>query len=432
MNKKHAIKFLILTISFCYCNVPSLAQKTIFKNNGVLKILDHTILSSYSDFENGALGKLINDGQLYYFGDFSNEGSFNYSKKSQESKVLFIQNRPTNKTIKGNNLVTFNNVVFDNKQYDSYFDLKANIDIWGEINLNSGIVKVDSTYNSATHLSMGMVSFMPKSGHKNANSQSFIDGYVEKVGNDDFVFPIGNKSHYRPAIISASKGIKDIISSKYIYNDKAFFNSNKTHSLAIDKLNTKEYWLLEKSIYNTSDIILTLSWDEATTPKELLINPEKYLHIVYWDDMTKKWEDMAGIVDLENKTITTPTSLKQYGYFTLATFRQNISDSDQVIIYNLVTPNNDDLNDYFLIENINKYPDNNLQVFNRWGEKVYQTTNYDSNGNVFNGYPNSGSTLSKTKLLPSGTYYYFLTYQVKNHKSSYTIKKSGFIHLETH
>lgn len=37
------------------------------------------------------------------------------------------------------------------------------------------------------------------------------------------------------------------------------------------------------------------------------------------------------------------------------------------------TPNNDSYNDTWTINNINYYPDNLIQVFNRWGQKVYES-----------------------------------------------------------
>ena len=427
MKKNYMLHFLVLGYC-CLCSVKIDAQINTFKNNGIFKVYSNTVLSSHSDFINTDKAKFSNDGIAYYFGDFVNNGIYDYTKNKKSGKVYFVSEKSSDKKIIGDNLITLNNVVFDNKALQMHFDLQANIDIWGIADFTSGIVKVDSTLNDKTKLSKGMVSFMQNAEHKNVSNNSFVDGQVEKIGSEEFNFPIGNKQYYRPALISAPKGVKDIISSKYIYKDKTFFNSRVSTSKAIEFLNTNEYWLLEKSIQNTSDIILTLTWDENTTPVELLSNPEKRLHIVYWDPISLSWIDQGGIVDIENKTISTPASLNKYGYFTLAAF-QETSSSDEITIFNLVTANADGKNDYFIIENINKFPKNTLQVFSRWGVKVYQTSNYDSQENVFSGYANVGS--NKNNKLPSGTYYYLLTYEKQNSKTSTTIKKTGYLHLET-
>ncbi|MCE3279058.1 MAG: gliding motility-associated C-terminal protein [Bacteroidetes bacterium] len=75
-----------------------------------------------------------------------------------------------------------------------------------------------------------------------------------------------------------------------------------------------------------------------------------------------------------------------------------VEKSDDVVIYNTFTPNGDSNNDTWYIGNIQKYPDNKLEVYNRYGKLVYRTSHYSNNwdGRV------SGEEL------PSGTYFYDL------------------------
>ena len=66
--------------------------------------------------------------------------------------------------------------------------------------------------------------------------------------------------------------------------------------------------------------------------------------------------------------------------------------------YNIITPNNDDKNETFWIENIEHYPNSVLTIFNRWGQKIYETRGYGNNwGGKYNG-----------QILPNSTYYYVL------------------------
>lgn len=64
-----------------------------------------------------------------------------------------------------------------------------------------------------------------------------------------------------------------------------------------------------------------------------------------------------------------------------------------ITIPNVITPNGDNMNDYFVIDNI-QYWDNVLTIYGRWGNKVYEVTNYRSQW--------------KGDDLPDGTYYYVL------------------------
>jgi gliding motility-associated-like protein len=66
--------------------------------------------------------------------------------------------------------------------------------------------------------------------------------------------------------------------------------------------------------------------------------------------------------------------------------------------YNIITPNADGMNDVFIIENIEHYPNSVLSIFNRWGQLVYRTTGYRNNwGGRVNG-----------KILLNSTYFYQL------------------------
>jgi gliding motility-associated-like protein len=67
-------------------------------------------------------------------------------------------------------------------------------------------------------------------------------------------------------------------------------------------------------------------------------------------------------------------------------------------IPNTFTPNSDGRNDVFQILGIDLFPNNHLQVFNRWGNLVYEKDKYDNTWdgtNIKNGAP-----------LPDGAYFY--------------------------
>jgi len=74
------------------------------------------------------------------------------------------------------------------------------------------------------------------------------------------------------------------------------------------------------------------------------------------------------------------------------------------IVYNAISPNNDQIHDFFKIENIEKFPDNEVIIYNRWGDKVFEMKGYDNLQNIFDGRANVGNS----RELVSGTYYYFI------------------------
>lgn len=72
--------------------------------------------------------------------------------------------------------------------------------------------------------------------------------------------------------------------------------------------------------------------------------------------------------------------------------------SIQLQIPNTFTPNGDGINDTWNIKNIENYPDVTVNVFTRWGQKVFSSI----------GYPVPWDGSYKGYVLPSGTYYYII------------------------
>ena len=68
------------------------------------------------------------------------------------------------------------------------------------------------------------------------------------------------------------------------------------------------------------------------------------------------------------------------------------------------SPNGDGINDFFEIVGIQKYPNNELTIVNRWGNKVYETKGYK---NDWDGSNQNGLSISDREL-PVGTYFYVL------------------------
>jgi gliding motility-associated-like protein len=78
------------------------------------------------------------------------------------------------------------------------------------------------------------------------------------------------------------------------------------------------------------------------------------------------------------------------------------------------TPNGDGKNDNFFIRGLGDYSENELTIFNRWGETVYKATNYQ---NDWNGKPNKSTLMSGNEgIVPNDTYY-FVLYTKANNKT---------------
>ncbi|PSR01421.1 MAG: hypothetical protein BRD50_08885, partial [Bacteroidetes bacterium SW_11_45_7] len=139
--------------------------------------------------------------------------------------------------------------------------------------------------------------------------------------------------------------------------------------------------------------------------------------------LTYLWEPSDSVSDpLAQNPIATPLST--------TTFTLTVTDSngcvatDQVTItveedfsldiYNIFTPNGDGKNDRWRIGKVLNYDNIEVRIFNRWGNEVYSSSNYQ---NDWRGQDNSGNELN------DGTYYYVIRFRGadKVYKGSVTI-----------
>ena len=101
-------------------------------------------------------------------------------------------------------------------------------------------------------------------------------------------------------------------------------------------------------------------------------------------------------------------------------------DSCDLIVNNYLSPGNDNLNEYFNIQGIEKYPNNSVEIYNRWGVLVYNVDGYDNDSKAFRGISEGRATVNQSAELPDGTYFYILKYTKLNGS---TKEKAGYLYI---
>lgn len=83
---------------------------------------------------------------------------------------------------------------------------------------------------------------------------------------------------------------------------------------------------------------------------------------------------------------------------------QLVSECD-LKFFNAFSPNDDGMNDGWEIENIESgdYDDNKVEIYNRWGQLIWDGTHYDNKNVVWKGRSNNNNEL------PDATYFYIAT-----------------------
>lgn len=235
-----------------------------------------------------------------------------------------------------------------NKSADD-LTLNMPIEINVELDLDQGII-YSSTANLLYMRDNSIVSSVSNASH--------VDGPVEKIGNDAFVFPVGNGGNYAPCEITAPTNSGHSFRAQFFYTDPDPLYSTSVLDAGIDNVSRCEYWTVDRT-NGTSNVSVTLSFEDVrscgvTDPNELLV--------VRWDG--SMWENNGNGGTTGNAsagTINTAAPVTNFSPFTLASTLITINplpvelvhwdafyvDSEVVLEWTTETEIN---NDYFVIE----------------------------------------------------------------------------------
>lgn len=409
MNKiafKHLLFILNLFYSSMIFSQVSNLGKLYISSDSKFILDDH--------FINNKQGLLLNNGSIFFKRNLTNYGTISYHI-GKKGSIDFIGT--SIQKIKNNNIINFYEVTFNNASVKAPFQIFGDLYVNHKATFSDGIIEND--------LFGGNIFFNEKAEYIiNPSNESYINGKVLKIGTSKFEFPIGNKEHYRKIIISTPNDIEAIFSASYFLEES---NSKYPHVKAdgsIAFIDTSEYWVLKQEKGN-SELVITLTWDVSTTSSEILSGDKENIHIVRWDVEDKIWVDEGGVVDIDTQSVSTFSKISEYGVFTLARVKKNSVLPGNLRVYNAISPNGDGFNDYLRIGEIEKYPNNIVEIFNRWGTLVYKTTGYNNKDNVFRGVSIRRFTYNKNEKLPTGTYFYVLSYEY----NSKMIRKQGHLYI---
>jgi gliding motility-associated-like protein len=134
------------------------------------------------------------------------------------------------------------------------------------------------------------------------------------------------------------------------------------------------------------------------------------------DGVTYLWTGTNGFVSSLQNVVIYSATLSDADIYSLTVSSNgctSIPSIVTVVVYNCIvdffipegfSPNNDGVNDLFVIRGIQNYPNNSFLIYNRWGNKVFEAKPYQNN---WDGKSDFGLILSGDEL-PIGTYFYLL------------------------
>ena len=250
---------------------------------------------------------------------------------------------------------TLYNLVIDKSSTSDLVELQTNIVVTNQLDLsNTGIITMQNSTDTLILNDGATVT--------GANNNSHVNSYMKKVGNDNFTFPIGNGTYYRPVGVTDMPGNSTVTDELFaVYYNANPFDSGMVWTSwesSINNVNTREYWDISNLVGSPTPKII-LSWD-SPNPSGSVSNVSE-MTVAHWTGT--EFEDLGQGSNTGNTTSGTVTSsLNTTGFspFTTgSTGSGNTLPVELTDFYGHLTPHGVELNwvtmteinvDYFEVE----------------------------------------------------------------------------------
>ncbi len=158
-----------------------------------------------------------------------------------------------------------------------------------------------------------LLTLLDNSTVSGGSGNSFVDGPLRKIGDDDFEFPVGKQGDYAPLKITGSGGsITDEYVGEYYLGSPQQLYGNSFESPPVVRISAQEYWVLERVAGSSSKKITVFvgNYSNATDLGKLVI--------VRWDAANNLWKNEGNSFYSGIATGTLVSNdVKTFGAFTL-------------------------------------------------------------------------------------------------------------------
>ena len=213
----------------------------------------------------------LNDGGniINVSGDFTkNAGNF-------ISSELVRFNGNSTQIIGGSSSITFNKLQNDNSSLGG-IELHTDVQVLTKLELVRGVI-----FSSVDNI----ISILDNAEADEGAAGSYVDGPMQKIGDDAFVFPIGDNGKWARAAISAPSDAATVFTAEYKRQEYANVVSLDEPLKKVSKL---EYWMLDRAV-TTSAVEVTLYWQNNA---ESEINNCQDLQLAHWNGTV--WEKIPN------------------------------------------------------------------------------------------------------------------------------------------
>jgi gliding motility-associated-like protein len=140
--------------------------------------------------------------------------------------------------------------------------------------------------------------------------------------------------------------------------------------------------------------------------------------LAIWTENANEWEENPTIANISNE-------IQAQGFQSSEIISLFIANDGPVVKFPTgFSPNGDGINDMYIIDGIENYPNCRFVVFNQWGDIVFEEAPYQ---NKWDGKSSKGALLKSDKQLIDGAYFYVF---YKNNDNNQDVIK-GFFEIKS-
>jgi hypothetical protein len=238
-----------------------LQNTATLSNNDFLEVLNLFIYEStaytylFDDISvNGIeiLAGTLDDGGNSITIDGGNSWTMSGGNFNATGQTIFYPKSPVPQIIGGTTPANFNDLVINNPAGITLnLNPPAATSVSGFLNLYAGNINTD-TSNILLMLSNAAV--------LNGSANSYVSGPMQKVGNSNFIFPIGKSGIYGQAGFAGATNPATLVTAEYF---PASYSTLTPRALNLTQVSDKEYWLIERTV-TTDSIQIQLIWTNAS------------------------------------------------------------------------------------------------------------------------------------------------------------------------
>ncbi|GMN10473.1 hypothetical protein MTsPCn9_34010 [Croceitalea sp. MTPC9] len=300
--------------------------------------------------------------------------------------------------------------------FDAEVLTQSNLFLSTTLNISNNLNFIEGDILSPLNNEVVYLNFLDNAFFTGENDAAKVTGFAAITNKTMFSFPVGDQSQLRPLLLESDSNNELAICAYLRQNpgnpsaiSESFDLEDKVRN--IGEISNREFWILKGSVPST----VTVSWNLESDLANIgnTTNVEDII-LVGWSKASNLWTVIGKTAfsgDLSQGFLVSEKFIPDdYAAITFGTVPlplDTFAVNNPTLGNYFVSPNGDGTNDFLIIDNLGEAESNNLQIYNRFGQKVFEMDNYNDE---FNGFSNQDNlVLNKSQGLPEGVYFYIVT-----------------------